>query len=292
MFRTIHGFHDPSMSAVAATLLPLSILATGCSGRVDGASQSEPAGKVSEAFSGLEVASWLDTVSSSTDLGPASGGTCFMAGLTGTIEALTFNPETVGAGVALNTTTNEWSIFVRPSHIGPGPNRVGAQAECVGPTSGQTAQVTWRSGQSPQLLGAVTPSRRCFLQKVGTTSGIENVNPGFRRDSDNIRVTNDGTNWWISGSQSGQAFGTAQCIDVTQYIGSWAVAAPDSSNAGDSLADSRGGVACLLTGIGGGFTSSDWESGVQMFVSQTDGGQAPYGIFVTAGKSAWVDCVR
>lgn len=240
------------------------------------------------AFTGNWNYSWGDTKYSFASIGTAIDRTCFMTGMTGDIQP--FNDPTnvsigdmTSVGVKVNSTIlgSYYTIYVDSDG-----GALGVYARCVNTAAGRTGEVYWHTGQSAQVLGAVTAKRRCFLTQIGT-SNITDYG-GFRYGWEYVRVWKDSSNWYLGGFQSGSAWGAARCIDVSEDHGNWQWVAGDPGTRKDPLAYNPGGVTCFLTGVGGRFDKSDWADGV--FI--TYGGINQFSMNTANGKTGWANCVK
>jgi hypothetical protein len=234
-------------------------------------------------FTGNWNYSWADTKFSLANIGTSVNRTCFMSGLVGNITPVGPQGQT-GAGVRINASGN-YEIYVDSDG-----GALGTFARCVNTSAGRTAEVTWRTGEPAKRLGAVAGGRRCFLTSVTTSNGYPSLGgPGFRLNSDHVRVWQDGASWWVGGVQSGVVWAKARCINVNADHGGWLWVAGDPGTRHDPLAYDPGGVTCLLTGVGGHFTRNDWSDGA--YVSY-DAGIKQFFMDTKNGHSGWAHCVR
>ncbi|WP_235685445.1 hypothetical protein [Corallococcus silvisoli] len=232
----------------------------------------------SEQAIGLGGTYWWGTTSNgftSTSIGTATGRTCFLSGIQGNLK-----PATAGswssAGVFLYG--GSWEMFV--SHNNSKALSTGIQ--CLSTATNRTPEVSWYQGQAAKLLGAVTSQRRCFLTQVEAAGGLT-------ANADFVRVWNDGLNWYLGGNMAAAGGGTAVCVDVATDQGGWLWIAGNPGGFTANLAYNPGGVACLLSGIGGNFSTSDFSDGVSI---DYNSGTRYWEMTVTNGKRGWGNCVN
>lgn len=249
-------------------VLPVAMFAissVGCMSDMDG--QAEEGGaeaatvsEAQQAFSGNGSYSWGDTKYSKADIGTAVGRACFMSGVAGYLTTNKF-PEgksQAGAGVALDSATNRYYIYVDPAFTGV---TLQTWARCVS-TSSATAEVTWRSGQPKAILAPVTANRRCFLTQLTTGRDGQFDYGGFGSLNDGVWIQNDGANWYIHGSQSGLVWASARCIDVTEDLGQFFGWSNEGTSNTAPLVASENGATCFLTQVSGKLTATnDWDAG-------------------------------
>jgi hypothetical protein len=278
--------------ASASSILVLASLAMGCSAEVGqpasvGGTGQEAVGKTEEAFSGNWNYSWGVTNYSVIDIGTAVNRSCFLSGVSG---ALAYNSPQPGDTTQLGTgvyidANNEYHLYVQAAGA-----PLQGFARCVNTSAGLTTEQTWRTGQSSVYLAPHSANRRCFLTNVVTSVAYPTEGGfGFKQTSDYARVWDDGFNWYVGGVQSGVAWASARCIDVNGDDGGWLWQAGDPGTRKDNLAYNPGGVTCLLTGLGGHFTTSDWSDGA--FITY-DSGVNQFYMNTKNGKRGWADCVN
>jgi hypothetical protein len=248
-----------------------------------GADGDDNVGEAQQAFTANWNYSWGDTKYSFANIGTSTNRTCFMAGLAGNINPASSTGQT-GAGVHINA-GGDYEIYVDSDG-----GALNTFARCVNTSVGRTAEVTWRTGQAAQQLGAVAAGRRCFLTSVTTSNAYPSEGGhGFRFNSDYVRVWQDGFNWWVGGVQSGVVWATARCINVSVDHGGWEWIAGDPGTRQDALSGNPGGVTCLLTGVGGHFNDNDWVDGA--YVSYNAGINQFY-MNTKNGHTGWANCVQ
>lgn len=239
-------------------IITMAVLVAGCMMEVDDL-QDADVGEIEQAFSSTSTYSWGDTKYSSADIGSAFGRACYMSGVAGYLTTNQF-PEGSsqnGAGVFING-SNRYNIYVDPAFSGI---TLQTWARCVN-SYNCTADATWRSGQPKKILAPVTANRRCFISKLTTGRDASYSRGGFSSLFDQVRVTNDGVNWYIDGSQSGLVWATASCIDVTEDLGEFFLWANEGSSSSAWLVPATNGATCFLTQVSGKLTTSnDWEAG-------------------------------
>jgi hypothetical protein len=195
------------MMKTTSTALVIAILSTGC--------LTEPTDldDLDAPATASDGATLRDTRYATADLGPAAGRACFLSGVAGYLTTAG-QPETgsqTGAGAVLDLMTNHWQLYVDPASAGA---TLQASARCA-PAAHLTAEVTWRTGDHPQLLAPVTATRRCFFTELTTGRDGEYPRGAFQSEHDGVWIDNDGTDWYIDGSASGLLWAAARCIDVT-----------------------------------------------------------------------------
>jgi hypothetical protein len=255
---------------------------------LEGAGQAagtEAVGETAEAFSGNWEYSWGDTKYSKAPIGTATNRTCFLSGLAGNIQPGVWPnacPTQTGAGLTIDA-NNNYSLYVDSC------SPLNVFARCVNTAAGRTPEVTWRTGQPAQVLGAVTAKRRCFLTNITNTSVYpDEGGAGFKTASDQVRVWNDGQTWFVGGQQSGVVYASARCIDVNQDDGGWLWQAGDPGSRKDKLSG-VGSATCLLTGIQGHLYSSDYSDGAYI---THDAGLNQFYMNTKNGKAGWANCIQ
>jgi hypothetical protein len=269
-----------NMRSVLWMLQLLPVTLAGCA--VDGESaQDEATGAMDQAVTIAGGYAWGSTTGTTVDLGSATGYTCFLTSVVGQMVSgftdMGVPPFPARAGVALEN--GHWIFREWSSNAA-----MGASVQCVASDLNRTAVRTWHRGDAAVLLGPATPHRKCFLTEVAKTD----YSQGWSHDSDFVRVWNDGTNWYVGGTQSGSASGSAVCVDFPGDYGSWLWVAGTGTTT-HPLAYNPGGVACFLTGLGGSFNNPDWNDGVTIGY---DPGILTYNETVSNGKSGWATCVQ
>lgn len=258
-------------------LLPIALL--GCTATVDSPA-NDATGQAEEAVTVSGWYEWGSTTSKTADLGTATGYTCFLTSVRGSMwpfmTDIGLPPSPARAGVTIvngRWQFREWSN---------GPMDVAVQ--CI--AGNRTAMGTWKAGAAATVLAPAIPGRQCFLTEVTKNS----YSGGWTVNGDNIRVWKDTNNWYIGGQQteSQSATGTAACIDSVQNFGSWLWIA-GSGSATHDLAYNPGGVDCFLTGLGGHFDGNSYDDGVKIGY---DAGILTYNETVVNGKSGWATCVK
>jgi hypothetical protein len=263
--------------------LPLTAFAAGCGGEAQEQAPAEPvAGNESLARTeqgvGLGGAYWWGTSNngfSSATIGTSTNRTCFLSGIQGNLQ-----PPSAGSwgGAGTFMYAGNWVIFVNHNFS----KALSAGVQCINTAANRTAEVSWYQGSAAKLLGAVTAQRRCFLTQVEGAGG-------FKASSDYVRVWNDGLNWYLGGNLSGQGGGRAMCVDLPENHGGWLWIAGNPGGFTENLAYDPGGVACLLSGIGGPFNKSDFSDGVSI---DYNAGTRYWEMTVTNGKRGWGNCVK
>lgn len=264
---------------IVVSLSALVALTSGCAyGATEEEEFGEPVAEAFEPFSGLWGYGWQVTSPSATTIGTNVNRTCFLAGVSGNLVG--GNGNSHGAEVVTNGSNYELRVRATRDH------KVRGDAFCIGTSAGRTSQVHWTSSSPAKSLGVVTPQRRCFL------TGVMAADNGFGTSTDNIRVWNDGANWYLGGSTSqGWISGSARCVDVTADHGGWAYFADPGGNVyGDLAANTNpGGVACWLTRIEGRFATDSWTDGVRL---NYEHGLLQWFLSVTNNKKGWSYCYR
>lgn len=266
--------------------MPLAFFAVGCGGELPEQGQPEDpsapvAGEVleqTEQAIGQAGTYWWGTSNNgntTTNLGTATDRTCFLTGVQGNLKpTVSGNSSFVG----LYIYNGDWWVTV--THFNSKALGVGVQ--CINTDTNRTAEVTWTDGSAAKLLGAVTGQRRCFLTRVESKGG-------FVSNSDHARVWNDGYNWYLGGDLSAAGGARARCVDVPTAVYYWHVIAPDVGGFTNNLSYDPGGVVCMLSGIGGRFTTSSFTDGVSI---DYNSGTRYWEITINNGKRAWSTCVK
>lgn len=280
---------------LTAILIPWMISGAACMADTDGeiggdADGAEAVGvsATEQAFSANWNYSWGDTKFSKADIGTAAGRACFMSGVAGylTTNKWPEGSSQNGAGVAINTSTNHYEIFVQPAFDGV---TLQTWARCMNTTS-LTPEVTWLAGQPKAILAPVTANRRCFLTRLTTGRGLGFEHGGFQSLNDGVWIGNDGVNWYIDGSQSGLVWAHARCIDVTQDFGQFFAWANEGSSSTVPTVSATNGSTCLLTQVSGKLaTTNDWDAGPHVTLNTA------YNFFdfhAKNGNGGRVRCVR
>jgi hypothetical protein len=252
----------------------------------DGAGEDVETSSAEQAFSANWNYSWGDTKFSTADLGPAAGRTCFMSGVAGYLTTNNF-PEgdsQAGAGVYIDA-SNHYRIYVDPAFTAT----LQTWARCAN-AAGQTAELTWRSGQPKTILAPVTANRRCFLTSLTTGRDGQFAHGAFQSTLDNVWVANDGVNWYVTGSVDGLVWAKARCIDVTEDLGQfWGYSTPGNTNVWP-LVPATSGATCFLTQVTGQLTASnDWVQGPYVSYNQ---GYNYFDFNTKNGTGGRVRCVR
>jgi hypothetical protein len=269
-----HKGKDMTRTGTWAVIICMTSL-LGCAD-TGGSGQSD-VGETTQAFSANWSYSWADSKNTFINIGSSTNRTCFLSGLAGNLTPVGSNGQS-GAGLQISP-MGDYFMYLES-----GGGLLNVVARCMNTSVGRTAEVVWKTGDPSHLLGSVTASRRCFLTSVTTTN---QGGPGFVSDSDNVRVWQDGSNWWLGGSQSGVVWATARCIDVSADLGNWLWVAGDPGSRQDPLASDPGGVSCLLTGVGGHFNDNDATDGA--YISEDS---AQFHMNTKNGHSGWANCVQ
>jgi hypothetical protein len=210
-----------------------------------------------------------------TNIGTTANRTCFLTGVQGNLK-----PASAGgwssAGVFQSGT--DYVMFVQHNNS----KALSSGVQCINTATNRTPEVTWRQGQAAKVLGAATASRRCFLTMVESGGG-------FNANSDYARVWKDDYNWYLGGSLSAAGGARAVCVDVAADYGGWLWIAGDPGGFTANLAYNPGGVACMLSGIGGQYDTSNFSDGVSI---DYNSGTRYFEMTVTNGKRGWGNCVR
>ncbi len=241
-----------------AVVLGISALTSAC-GAAPESSGIEAVGERKDAFSAQWQFSWGVTGTSSIDLGPSNDRTCFITGIAGNLTPR--GGQTVGVEVSI--VESRYTLKVRSDG-----NPVSGYARCVNTIQNRTPEVYWAAGEPTRKISDVTGQRQCFLTGIATSKAY-GMPAGFRSNTDVIRVTREGSEWKLGGTQSGDAVARARCVDINQDLGSWLWIAGWWGARKDPMAANPGDVTCFLTGIGGAFTNDLWDDGV--FISDDHG---------------------
>ncbi|WP_163997580.1 hypothetical protein, partial [Pyxidicoccus caerfyrddinensis] len=206
--------------------MPLAAFAVGCGGELPEQGQPEgelpeqgqPEGDVPEAPSeaveqteqGVVLGGsywWGSTGWTQLDMGTSVGRTCFLTGVQG---SLTPSSSGLTSSVYAYIYAGNWYLAINPNN----GKALGEGVQCINTATNRTLDGVWFTGDPARLLGAVTAQRRCFLTRVEGTGG-------FKTNSYYARVWNDGLNWYLGGSLSGEGGARARCVDVPTDQGSW-----------------------------------------------------------------------
>jgi hypothetical protein len=268
----------------------------------EGAAEHVPPGASSEygenvattqqAFSGTVLSTHsrsdnLPTSANKRDLGSSSGVTCFLAGVGGNLSS------SLGAMAPSGTlyTSAEVRVYEGGGHwwletrSGKGsPDDIIGKAMCVSSVSGRLAEKGWSYGGPVQLDEGypANPARRCYLTSVRNSDPIY-ADDGFGSSGDQVRVWQDPvtSKWYLGGS--GDAAGSARCINVTGSYGLGGQVGATTMELGYNF----GGVACALTAVQGRFRSNDYAAGV--FITW-DAGLRKYYLTSTSGRATEGQC--
>ena len=261
--------------------MPLAFFAVGCGGEMPedtGAPVADEALAETEQAVGLAGSYWWGTTNNgntTTNLGTATDRTCFLTGVQGNLK-----PTVAGNSsfVGLYIYNGDWWVTV--THFNS--KALSAGVQCISTDTNRTAEVTWTEGTAAKLLGAVTGQRRCFLTRVESRGG-------FVTNADHVRVWNDGLNWYLGGDLSAAGGARARCVDVPTEHSGWHYIAGDPGGFTANMAYDPGGVACLLSGIGGHFTANSFTDGVSI---DYNSGTRYWEMTVVNGKRGWSSCVK
>ncbi|RKH54046.1 hypothetical protein D7X55_14260 [Corallococcus sp. AB049A] len=269
---------------------PLCLFAVGCGGdpMMDGSMTGEGATEAaapsapedaalgtSEQGIGLGGTYWWGTSANgltSTTIGTATNRTCFLRGIRGNLKGTSW------AGAGVFQYAGNWEIFINQSNS----KALRTDVQCINTATNRTPEVSWYDGQAAKLLGAVTSARRCFLTQVEAAGG-------FTANADYARVWNDGYNWYLGGNLGAAGGARALCVDVPSDAGGWLWIAGNPGTFTHNLAYNPGGVACMLSGIGGNFSTSDYDDGVTI---DYNAGTRYWEMTVSNSKRGWGNCVK
>lgn len=262
--------------------VPFAAFAVGCGGELPEQAPATPeaAEAVAQTEQGVAATNtyWWGTSNNgttTTNIGTATDRTCFLSGVQGNLRpAIAGNPSSAGVYIY----NGNWMLFV--SHLNS--KALSAGVVCISTDTNRTAEMTWTEGSAARLLGAVTSTRRCFLTRVEGTGG-------FTTNSDYARVWNDGLNWYLGGNLTGAGGARARCVDVPTDQGSWLYGAGDPGGFTANMTYDPGGVACMLTGVGGHFTANSFTDGVSI---DYNSGTRYWEMTVVNGKRGWSSCVK
>ncbi|WP_375760939.1 hypothetical protein [Corallococcus exercitus] len=208
----------------------------------------------------------------STAIGTSTNRTCFLTGVQGNLKGTSW------AGVGVFQYAGNWEIFVNQSN----GKALSSGVQCINTATNRTPEVSWYDGQAAKLLGAVTADRRCFLTQVEAAGG-------FTANADYARVWNDGYNWYLGGNLGAAGGARAVCVDVPSDAGGWLWIAGNPGSFTHNLAYNPGGVACMLSGIGGNFSTSNYTDGVSI---DYNSGTRYWEMTVSNSKRGWGNCVK
>jgi hypothetical protein len=261
----------------------------------------ETTSKTDQAFTANWAYAWGTTEVSSTEIGTATGRTCFLTGVTGNLRpdgnypygSGTYSPA--GAGVRVNAQGN-YEIYVAPGRSG---SPVEAFARCANPAS-VTPEVSWQAGQGWVWLAGVKAGRTCALTSVTNVMQCDDNGVcywGFAADSDAVQVTSDVYNWYLTGhagdgslNYNGTMHATARCFDMNENDGSWEWIVGDGGSLFEPLSNSPGAT-CSLTGLAGNFQNNDYNDGV--YITQPGGWfGSTFFMSLKNGKTGYSTCMK
>jgi hypothetical protein len=269
-------------------VLSLFLLGVGCVPAEEDGNQDDTA-EIEQASSWGAFASWarqdnLPTSSNRADIGSDAGMSCFLAGVAGNLSSSYGAQQPSGtlyttASARVYRASGRWFI---EAQTGSGTEKINTSAMCLNIVAGRTGVYSW-SGGAATLMLPVTSNRRCFLTAIKNSFAYYS-DDNFTASTDEVRVWNDGLNWYIGGN--GNAQGSASCIDVSVDLGetNWA-------NGTINLAynDMNPGTQCMLTGVRGVFRSNSWSNGI--FINY-NAGLNQYTMSASSGKRGWARCVK
>ncbi|WP_240359409.1 hypothetical protein [Pyxidicoccus trucidator] len=269
----------------ALMAMPLAVFAVGCGGELPEQGQTEgdvpvaPSEAVEQTEQGVVLGGsyWWGISSgvSQLNMGTSVGRTCFLTGVQGNLKP----------GSSANTNSVYAYIYAGNWYLAISQNNnmaLGAGVQCINTDTNRTLDGVWFKGDPARLLGAVTAQRRCFLTRVEGSGG-------FTTNADYARVWNDGLNWYLGGSLTGEGGARARCVDVPTDQGSWGYGAGDPGGFTANMTYNPGGVACMLTGLGGHFTANSFTDGVSI---DYNAGTRYWEMTVVNGKRGWSSCVK
>jgi hypothetical protein len=261
-----------------ATGIALAAL-TGCA--IDDGNTDQSTGETRQAVSSFGIWSWgCSSGSCQITLGPASGETCFLAGVWGNLQhAGAFSSvEVIQSG-------GNWGLQV--VHNG---QPLGGTAVCI-PGNPTAPPTLWFSGEGDVSIGTGGATERCFL------TGVRNNN-GFTSNNDFVQVHKLRSGWALGGNMGSDKSVEAHaiCVNVPSATGDLGMVAVD----GDSLlnrpivSNNPGGWACGLKKLGGHFVASDYNDGVWIDYNNgsTNGGNPEWELNGVNGKQATTYCVK
>ncbi|RKG93706.1 hypothetical protein D7V88_01735 [Corallococcus terminator] len=277
--------------------VPFALIAAGCGGEMDGQGMTEDAQPESAAEPSAVEPSAADSIASTeqavtlggtywwgtanngdttTTIGTSTNRTCFMTSLFGNLK-----PATAGnwSSAGVYNYSGNWVAFVNHSNS----KALATGIQCLNTATNRTSEVTWRQGTAAKLLGAVTADRRCFLTRVEASTNA------FINGDSEVKVWNDGLNWYLGGDLTGPGGGRALCVDVPTGMGGWLWGSGEGGGFTENLAYNAGGVACLLSGVGGRFTTNSYTDGVSI---DYNSGTRYWEMTVMNGKRGYANCVK
>ena len=218
------------------------------------------------------------------DIGSAAGRVCFLTGVKGSLTPST--TPSAGRAVGVRVKGDRYEMFVDVD-VANG-KKLGLETRCVTGASRRTEERQWNAGEPPKVLADVTFGRKCFLTGVRSRT-VPGFGAGFKQSADKVQVYNDGKSWYLTGSQSGFASATAQCVDTGLSAGFWVWQAGDPGARKDFLTTIPGDVDCFLTAVGGRFDGGDLSDGVHIGY-ETD--TKNFFLHTKNGKSGYVLCTK
>lgn len=243
---------------------------TGCV-MEDGSDDATSEGQ--QAVGSFGIWSWGCSSTCALALGPASGETCFLAGVWGNLQ-----PAASYSQVQVLQSGGQWGL-----QIVTNGRPLGGTAVCVPGALVKTA--SWHSGAAEVNLGSGT-TRRCFLSGVLNTSG-------FTAATDFVQVRQVHGTWFLGGNMTAEKDTTASavCVDVPTVSTDPPLVVGDG---GSSLnvpiqSNNPGGWACGIRKLGGHFTANDYSDGVWI---DYNNGISTWELNAVNGKQVTTACVN
>ena len=193
-------------------------------------------------------------------LGSATGRSCFLAGVAGSLFASSSWTEGGSfystASVRVSEEAGSWYLRVKG---GSSSSQLWGAAMCVNSRAGLTDEVSWQGGDNIAMSSSILQpaSRRCYLTGVWSNGNRDD----FDTSSDSVRTKTNSAGRWVIGG-TGNARGTARCINVNgSYNEGWT-----NSQLYMGPLD---GVQCALTGVQGRFRTDSNSAGGYMSYDET-----------------------
>jgi hypothetical protein len=253
------------------SLVALATLASG--GCLDDAEELDELGATEQDLSFIQTFSWGSNTTD-LDLGSATGKTCFLTGIHGSLKAFPGTNgtpyTTASAGVVLRA-DNHWWVHTQPGN-GPG---VSAQGICINRVANRVfVGTSSENGFFPSVPR--TDKRRCFLTEVRARGhgwyAYQTIPP---HNPPGVQIAEEGPNWvfrsWLIENSNGESPGgaTAVCVDVT-------LNSAFNSIAGTAVLTSQlfpngAGIGCGLSGLFGVFDHNWNQPGAEIFIDSSGG---------------------
>jgi hypothetical protein len=270
---------------IGAFAFTTALAAAGCTIDSDTGDDSDTAStsQTQQAVSSFGIWSWGCSSSCGLDLGPASGQTCFLAGVNGNLQpAGSYSEVLVEQAPDINGQMR-WGIQIVTNGL-----PLEGTAVCI--PGNPVSSGRWSTGMAEVNLGSTSGGSRCFL------SGIQNVS-GFTSDSDFVQVHTvasgfplRSTHWSLGGSiaSGGSTTASAVCVDTSGAAADFGIVVGDGGSILNAVMQTGSGWACGLKKLGGHFTVNDYNNGLWISYSNSP---VEWEVNGVDGKQATIGCV-